>query len=399
MKSKFLQLGILASSTLIAGTASAQLLFSDNFDTVGSFGGQLPSADFNDLASLTADQAGTLATKDYNLSLGGGWGGALQRGNAGTWLMYAGAEGFGSNNMHGSVNHNFATEANTLGLPLQVGFNMSVTNATGAMSGEPPVFIPDTTQWSAFAMGGSQNQFVNNAANNFSSLFRDNGATQQFGASVEIGSSATFTDGQLITFVFSDAAETGSAFNSDGPTDVVKMYVNGSLTNTFTGLNFGPSDGFISFQANSTNANIDNLTVTALSGVSDPYLTWIDTPAFGLGPAQKAPAGDPDNDGIANIVEYVLQGGDPSVSTTSILPTLNASGTDFVFSFFSRTAATGTTQTFQYGDNLVGWTNVPIVNGGQVAITTSAGIDSVVVTVPKGSNTKLFGRLQVVKNP
>jgi len=61
-------------------------------------------------------------------------------------------------------------------------------------------------------------------------------------------------------------------------------------------------------------------------------------------------------------------------------------------------AATGTTQTFVYGDNLSGWTPVLIPGGAGVVVTSpSAGIEKVEITVAKVANTKLFGRLQVVK--
>ena len=101
-------------------------------------------------------------------------------------------------------------------------------------------------------------------------------------------------------------------------------------------------------------------------------------------------------------MEYVLQGGDPSVSTTGTLPTLNASGANFVFTYYRRAAATGTTQTFEYGTDLGAgsWTPVAIPGGSGVTVTPntpSAGIDKVEIIVAKGANTKLFGRLQVVK--
>lgn len=129
---------------------------------------------------------------------------------------------------------------------------------------------------------------------------------------------------------------------------------------------------------------------------ADPLLAWIDATWPTL--ADKTPTGDPDNDGMENLLEYVLKNGDPSVPNPVILPTVSASGSDFVFTYLRRTSATGTTQTFQYGNNLSGWTNVPVTHGGIVSITSpEAGIEQVVITVPKGANTELFGRLQVVK--
>ena len=101
-------------------------------------------------------------------------------------------------------------------------------------------------------------------------------------------------------------------------------------------------------------------------------------------------------------MEYVLQGGDPSVSTTGTLPTLNATGANFVFTYYRRADATGTTQTFEYSTTLGAgsWTQVAIPGGSGVVVTPntpSAGIDKVEITVAKGANTKLFGRLQVLK--
>ena len=132
---------------------------------------------------------------------------------------------------------------------------------------------------------------------------------------------------------------------------------------------------------------------------TDPFLAWIDTFFPGeTDPLIIGATADPDNDGIENLVEYVLKNGDPDASSTGILPTADASGANLVFTYLRRTDATGTTQTFQYGNNLSGWTGVPVIDGGIVSITSpEAGIEEVVITVAKGAETKLFGRLQVVK--
>lgn len=247
MKVTTIPLAAMAAFTIAGSASAATLLFQDNFDTP-----LLGDGAFNTPSALTADQSGTAATKTYTTVLGGGWDGAYQRGNGGTWLMYAGTSGFGSTSMQGSLNYDIADAANTLGQALEISFNMSVT--VGAT----------TDDWTSFTVG-NQNPFVNAASVGFGALFRDSGATQQFSNGGEIGSSATFLDTQLITFVLSDATGFGSAFSdSNGANDMVKMYVNGSLTNTFTGLNLDATDQFISFHANKTTANIDNLTITAI---------------------------------------------------------------------------------------------------------------------------------------
>lgn len=132
--------------------------------------------------------------------------------------------------------------------------------------------------------------------------------------------------------------------------------------------------------------------------LADPFVAWISP--FGVD--DETAGGDPENDGIANLLEYVLLGGDPSVSSPEILPTLDASGADFVFSFTRRAASTAdTTQTFQYGSDLNGWTTVDLIagtnNGATVSITPAGSNEQVSVAVPKGTNTRLFGRLQVTK--
>jgi hypothetical protein len=135
---------------------------------------------------------------------------------------------------------------------------------------------------------------------------------------------------------------------------------------------------------------------------ADPFASWMSTNFPGISAPDNGSDADPENDGIANLLEYVLLNGDPSVSNPEILPTLDASGANFVFSFTRRAASTAdTTQTFQYGGDLSGWTTVNLVagtnNGAAVSITPSGLNEQVSIAVPKGANTRLFGRLQVTK--
>jgi hypothetical protein len=136
------------------------------------------------------------------------------------------------------------------------------------------------------------------------------------------------------------------------------------------------------------------------SFVSDPLASWMSTNYPSIVFPDNQPGADPENDGITNLMEYVLQGGDPSVSTTGIAPTMDASGANFIFNYYRRTAAIGTTQNIEYGSTLSGWTSVAIPGGAGVTVTPnnpSAGLETVEITVAKGANTKLFGRLKVAK--
>ena len=128
---------------------------------------------------------------------------------------------------------------------------------------------------------------------------------------------------------------------------------------------------------------------------ADPFLAWINATWPSL--TDKSLTGDPDQDGMSNLLEYVLKNGNPSAANTGILPTLDATGANFVFSFLRRNAsASSTTQTFEYGSDLSGWTSLAIPGGAGVVITDQGdGIDLVEITVAKGDASKLFGRLKV----
>ena len=139
-------------------------------------------------------------------------------------------------------------------------------------------------------------------------------------------------------------------------------------------------------------------TLTYATAAPD-YETWMALYPSISAPADKLPAADPDHDGIANLLEYVLQNGDPSVGSTAIQPTSTTTATDLVFTFHRRAAATAnTTQWFETSGDLTIWTPLAIPGGTGVVVTDiGGGIDEVVVTVPRGSNTNLFGRLAVTK--
>jgi autotransporter-associated beta strand protein len=143
------------------------------------------------------------------------------------------------------------------------------------------------------------------------------------------------------------------------------------------------------------------LTVTSAAG----YASWIDTPAFGLTAGQKGVSDDPDNDGMENLLEYVLTG-TPQTSDPAILPDADNTSDplNLVFTFTRREeSATDTTQVFEYGTNLTGWIPVNITGTPDAKVTigtASGGLQLITVKIPKsaaGAGGKLFGRLKVVK--
>jgi autotransporter-associated beta strand protein/T5SS/PEP-CTERM-associated repeat protein len=163
----------------------------------------------------------------------------------------------------------------------------------------------------------------------------------------------------------------------------------------------GPLAGAQNFTASglgsSQQATFDNQTSTVTVTESDPYVGWIDS--FTPNPllpdaASKLPTADPDRDGITNLMEYVLAGGDPVVPSLSILPTLASVGDNLVLSYTRNDESEAdTTQVGQWTTDLTIWNDVtPVVVNENGALA-----DDMTVTVPKSNavNGKLFLRLKV----
>ncbi|MFC7338234.1 beta strand repeat-containing protein [Haloferula chungangensis] len=133
------------------------------------------------------------------------------------------------------------------------------------------------------------------------------------------------------------------------------------------------------------------------------YDSWIS----GFTVADTSPNGDSDNDSIENVLEYVLNG-NPEIADPGILPTADASGENFVFTF-QRLAlsATDTTQTFQYSTTDMAaesWIDIGIAPTPAAEVSISApvdGVETVTVTISKSvaSDGKIFGRLSALNNP
>ena len=129
----------------------------------------------------------------------------------------------------------------------------------------------------------------------------------------------------------------------------------------------------------------------------DPYLAWIGP--FGV--SDPAKSADPDQDGIHNLLEFVLNG-NPGQPGHGILPKVETTATHLVLEFSRRTDSLGIGQVVQYGSDLAGWTDLVIPSqagthsvGGadiEVARDSGAGLDQVVVSVPRAGS-RLFARL------
>jgi autotransporter-associated beta strand protein len=153
-------------------------------------------------------------------------------------------------------------------------------------------------------------------------------------------------------------------------------------------------------------AHIDNDRFSGTLGVVqvgavvlDPYTTWIDSPAYNTPPlsaADKLPTADPDLDGISNLLEFTL-GGNPVVSSQSILPTQATVGPNVVLSYkrSDESESPATTQFGQWSTDLSAWTDVvPVLVSENGALA-----DDMTVSVPTANAVAghLFVRLKVVK--
>jgi autotransporter-associated beta strand protein len=115
-------------------------------------------------------------------------------------------------------------------------------------------------------------------------------------------------------------------------------------------------------------------------------------------------AADPDQDRIPNLLEYVLNG-NPAAAGTAILPTLDASGANFVFRFTRRVdSITDVVQFFEYGSDLTTWSHINLSTPGAPEVTLGSpagGLQTVTIAIPKSaaSGARLFGRLRVQGAP
>jgi hypothetical protein len=132
-----------------------------------------------------------------------------------------------------------------------------------------------------------------------------------------------------------------------------------------------------------------------------PFSIWAADPAQGLtAGVNDGPNDDPDHDGIANLLEFTL-GGAPMVSGQAILPKLTHSTGgvwEFEYDRSDLSLAPATTQVVEYGDDLTGWTAVPVppTSNAVVTITPGSPSDHVKVSIPNPGS-QLFVRLKVTQ--
>jgi autotransporter-associated beta strand protein len=123
------------------------------------------------------------------------------------------------------------------------------------------------------------------------------------------------------------------------------------------------------------------------------YTSWVG--GFpGLEDTSKA--GDPDGDGISNLMEYVL-GGDPQISSSGVLPSASITDTGLILRYTRNDASVADTiQTGQWSTDLVHWSDVtPVVTHDN-----ADAPDVMEIRIPPdfANGGSLFGRLKVMQS-
>jgi hypothetical protein len=126
------------------------------------------------------------------------------------------------------------------------------------------------------------------------------------------------------------------------------------------------------------------------------------------------PGVDFDNDGLSNLLEFVL-GGDPTISQAGIAPTTSVSGGNLVLTFKRSDASelspavtvkvelsTDLTFSTPADDITVGPATDPgpiAPSGASYTVSNSGGFDTITVTIPQGAAPAKFARVKAIQTP
>lgn len=178
---------------------------------------------------------------------------------------------------------------------------------------------------------------------------------------------------------------------------------------TFTDLGAQLETPITGYELQLQNGNTELWLVHTGAG-GTPYDTWA-AGTFANPFTNTALGVDFDNDGLSNLLEFVL-GGDPTISQPGIAPGASTSGTDLVVTFKRSDASklapavtvkvelsTDLTFSTPAQDIVIGPASDPgpiAPNGASYTVSNSGGFDTITVTIPQGSNPKKFARVQAV---
>jgi Immunoglobulin domain len=217
-------------------------------------------------------------------------------------------------------------------------------------------------------------------------------ALVSFGAVDISGAGATFTG-------------IGSGIIPAGTELVILDYTGASLTGTFAGL---PEGASVSAGSNTFSLSYNDssrVTLTSTTVVA-PYQSWAALNGLDGSPgAEDGFDADPENDGVANGLEWIL-GGDPLAADSASLYSATGDATNGLTLTFTREEASlgAAAMTVQWNAGLDGiWTDVPVdqdggsyPNGVTVTVNEATTPDEVTVNIPAANapGGRLFGRIK-----
>lgn len=173
-----------------------------------------------------------------------------------------------------------------------------------------------------------------------------------------------------------------------GPALYVIATYTGTLTGEFAEITGMPSGHELQYDTAAKRIIVSRM----------PFREWI--ASFpGLGEGDTAADADPDHDGVANLVEYVI-GGEPGTNDSMLLPTQTIEVNNLVFRYKrSDSSRSVTTQMVQWSPDAQIWTDVLVPNNtlSPVTITPNGDLpDDVSVTLPRLPG-HMFVRLKVIE--
>jgi fibronectin-binding autotransporter adhesin len=243
-------------------------------------------------------------------------------------------------------------------------------------------------------------------------------ANGTFGGSGTLGGDATVADGGALTFAISSTSAShdkleivGSLTFQGELVDLTITSPGGISAGSYTlATASGGITGTPSFACNlpsgwegTASVSGSDLVLVVTPSGSTPYDDWAGSfPDF----TDTGSSLDPDNDGLENLLEFVL-GGDPRVSQPGILPAVtSASGTDLVVTFKRsdeselqpvsvKVQVSGDLISWNSGnDILIGATNGSGPNGATYTVAENGSApDLITITIPKAAATRKFVRI------
>jgi hypothetical protein len=160
----------------------------------------------------------------------------------------------------------------------------------------------------------------------------------------------------------------------------------GNLSGTFANVPVGYTVTYTATTA--------TLTQSAPAG----YESWATSKGLDGSPNREAGFNDdPDKDGLQNGIEFVFDG-DPLSGAGSGLPTAVVLGTNLVVTYTRRDDAEYLNPVLEFDTDLVGaWTTAVDPTNATISVQENgAAPDSITVTIPIGTDPRLFVRVRVV---